>query len=245
MPARRTSRRRRAGGGGTSTGSSRPRRARPHLAARSCRSRGRPDRAASAHIAWRFTVHHACSRGKPVVAALPASRRRRASRTRRACRRAACAARRRCRPSGTPTRCRDRAGAARSAKPMSPTSAGMFLPTRVQRSLGPIEPVDAAVVLLPEPIRLRAGACATQCGSWPNAYSLPSGFGGAKSIATPLLSGCQSCAAVGRLERCRRPTSPGRGASGRADRRGSSAACRRRASGPCRCRPTCAARGDR
>ena len=100
-----------AAGAARCRSSARLRRGSPTARRWSCRSRGRPDRCASAVIAWRFTVHQAWLSGRPASSRCQRLAAVARDVDARACRRGSCAARRRCRPSGTPRRCRRRAGA--------------------------------------------------------------------------------------------------------------------------------------
>ena len=129
--------------------------ARPDLAGGGAEVHARAARAASVHIAWRSTVSQACARGSP-----RSSRRQLAPPLRVHVDRgpptdARCAARPSRRPSAAPRHYRDRAGCSTIGKPMSPIFFGIALADALPAPRRAIEAVDAAVVLLIEPVGLQ------------------------------------------------------------------------------------------
>ena len=150
-------------------------------------------------IAWRFTVNHARSGSPPSrrvhdVARVAGDVRPRAGR------RGSCGATRRCRPSGTPTPCRDHAGAARSGSRCRRRRVGMLSPMRIPAIGGAVDAVDAAVVLLVQPI----GPLRVQAHAVRVVPELRRRGSGRKSPRTPALSGCQSLPPSARLEHAAR-----------------------------------------
>ena len=92
---------------------------------------------------------------------------------------------------------------------MSPMSRGHVVADADPAALGPVHAVDAAVVLLVEPVGVAAGAAGRSAGRG----RTPARDRARTSAAQPGVERCPVAAAVGALEHAAAPTGRGRGAS--------------------------------